>query len=80
MSKQTPIGSSSGLRQLNELRESLPVLIEVRFVRLGTSSDWHLCSTDEELDALIERVAPGHLLIAVPVLNLDQSGWTALQT
>jgi hypothetical protein len=80
MSQEVQIDTPPGRRQLEELRAALPVLVEVRFTRCARSSDWHVCSTDEELDALIERVAPGHLLIAVPVDRLDQRGWTQLRT
>ena len=80
MPKPPSIHSSTGLRQLADLRQALPVLVEVRFTRSGTSSDWHVCSTDEELDALIASVAPGHQFIAVSVERLDQAGWTKLTT
>jgi hypothetical protein len=36
-----------------------PVLIEVRFPRMGTSSDWYLFEEEEQLDQLFERLASG---------------------
>jgi hypothetical protein len=36
-----------------------PVLVEVRFPRCGTSSDWYLCTEEEELEKILERLAPG---------------------
>jgi hypothetical protein len=39
--------------------EKPPVLVEVRFPNMATSSDWYLCEDEEEFDAILERVAPG---------------------
>ena len=39
--------------------EKPPVLVEVRFPHMGTSSDWFLCDDATELDAILERVGPG---------------------
>jgi hypothetical protein len=36
-----------------------PILVEVRFPRMGTSPDWHLCESASEVDSIWERVAPG---------------------
>jgi hypothetical protein len=36
-----------------------PILVEVRFPRMGTSPDWHLCESVSEIEAIWERVAPG---------------------
>ena len=36
-----------------------PVLVEVRFPNMGTSSDWFLCEDAAELDAVLERLGPG---------------------
>lgn len=40
-------------------RDRPPVIIEVRFPRMGTSSDWYLFETEEELERLHERLGPG---------------------
>ena len=40
-------------------RDRAPILVEVRFPRMGTSSDWYLFETEEELDHLRQRLAPG---------------------
>ena len=38
---------------------SPPVLVEVRFPQAGTSPDWFLCEEEEELEQIVERLAPG---------------------
>lgn len=38
---------------------SPPVLVEVRFSAAGASPDWHLFEKVEELDKLLESLAPG---------------------
>jgi hypothetical protein len=74
------VGTPAGQQVLQALRDALPVLIEVRFQRAGTSSDWHVCSTDEELDELLGRIAPDHRLLAVSVGKLSQEGWSQFLT
>ncbi len=39
--------------------EKPPVLVEVRFPKMGTSSDWFLCENTSALDAILERLGPG---------------------
>ena len=39
--------------------EKPPVLVEVRFPKMGTSSDWFLCEDAAALDAILERLGPG---------------------
>ena len=41
------------------LEEKSPVLVEVRFPHMGTSSDWFLCEDATEVDAVVARVEPG---------------------
>jgi len=36
-----------------------PVLVEVRFPNSGTSPDWYLCEEEEQLEQILERLAPG---------------------
>ena len=36
-----------------------PVLVEVRFPKMGTSSDWFLCEEVADLDTILERLGPG---------------------
>ena len=36
-----------------------PVLVEVRFPHMGTSSDWHLCDDLDDLDPILDRLGPG---------------------
>lgn len=39
--------------------EKPPVLVEVRFPKMGTSSDWFLCENAADLDVILERLGPG---------------------
>jgi hypothetical protein len=39
--------------------EKPPVLVEVRFPNMGTSSDWFLCPDPVALDAILDRLGPG---------------------
>ena len=59
--------SESRLKERTEARAAVaalfartpPLLVEVRFPGMATSSDWHLLEDEEELDALLERLGPG---------------------
>ena len=39
--------------------EKPPVLVEVRFPKMGASSDWILCEDVAALDAILDRLGPG---------------------
>ncbi len=39
--------------------EKPPVLVEVRFPRMGTASDWFLCENAAALEAILDRLGPG---------------------
>jgi hypothetical protein len=39
--------------------EKPPVLVEVRFPKMGTSSDWFLCENMAALDVILDRLGPG---------------------
>src|SRR5437660_4840862 len=39
--------------------EKPPVLVEVRFPKMGASSDWFLCPDGLALDAILDRLGPG---------------------
>jgi hypothetical protein len=39
--------------------EKPPVLVEVRFPMMGTSSDWFLCDDMAALDVILGRLGPG---------------------
>jgi len=41
------------------LDEKPPVLAEVRFPKMGTSSDWYLCEDAAALGAVLDRLGPG---------------------
>jgi hypothetical protein len=36
-----------------------PVLVEVRFPNMGTSSDWFLCEDEDDLGPILDRLGPG---------------------
>ena len=40
--------------------EKPPVLVEVRFPHMGTSSDWFLCEDATDLDPIFDRLANHH--------------------
>ena len=39
--------------------EKPPALVEVRFPKMGTSSDWFLCEDADALDAVLDLLGPG---------------------
>jgi hypothetical protein len=36
-----------------------PVLVEVRFPKMGTSPDWFLCDDQDDLAPILDRLGPG---------------------
>jgi len=36
-----------------------PVLVEVRFLRMGTPSDWFLCDDEREFSTVLDRLGIG---------------------
>jgi len=52
---------SEGQRKLlhDFFEEKAPVLVEVRFPRMGTSPDWYLCDTEADFDSVWERLGTG---------------------
>ena len=55
------------------LDESPPVLVEVRFPHAATSSDWHLCEDEEQLDRMLDRLGPGAELHISSVWDLKNA-------
>ena len=52
--------ANTALAAIGELfDEKPPVLVEVRFPKMGTSSDWFLCENVTALDAILDRLGPG---------------------
>jgi hypothetical protein len=39
--------------------EKPPILVEVRFPKMGTSSDWFFCENKAALDVILDRLGPG---------------------
>jgi len=50
-----------------------PILVEVRFPRMGTSSDWYLCEEESELFALVNRLGAGAEIHLSSVWDLRNS-------
>jgi hypothetical protein len=60
MRRSTPSDTSSVLAAVGRLfDEKPPVLIEVRFPKMGTSSDWFFCEDAAAFDAVLGRLGPG---------------------
>jgi hypothetical protein len=36
-----------------------PVMVEVRFPKMGTTPDWYLCEEEDHLKPILERLGPG---------------------
>jgi len=53
-----------------------PVLVEVRFPRMGTSSDWHLLEEEDELESIWEPLASGAELILRSVWDVHEARGT----
>jgi hypothetical protein len=59
--------STSSLSDMSSVRsaaeklfaEKPPVLVEVRFPKMGTSPDWFLCGDGDELEPILGRLAAG---------------------
>jgi hypothetical protein len=57
-----------------------PVLVEVRFPRMGTSSDWFLCEDRDELGPILDRLGPGVEVRLSSVWDIqDPSGGVVLR-
>jgi len=54
---KSEVGDAEKIASLFET--SRPILVEVRFPRSGTSSDWYLCDEVEEFQAIVAKVAAG---------------------
>ena len=51
-----------------------PILVKVRFPGVATSPDWHLCEEEEELNRIMENLAPGVELRLSSVWDLKNTG------
>jgi hypothetical protein len=59
------LGYDSVLAAVEKLfDEKPPLLVEVRFPKMGTSSDWFLCENADALDAILDRLGPGRKSIS----------------
>jgi hypothetical protein len=53
--------------------EKPPVLVEIRFPKMGASSDWFLCEDAAALDAVLDRLGPGAEVHLNSVWDLKKS-------
>jgi hypothetical protein len=51
-----PISAEARYAVTSLFQDAPAVLVEVRFPRCGTSSDWYLCDDEEQLDKIVERI------------------------
>jgi hypothetical protein len=63
------------LRKLasDAFEEGEPLLVEVRFPRMGTSPDWYLCQEEEELERILARLSPNVEIYVSSVWDLVNS-------
>jgi hypothetical protein len=74
MNQQSLLESGEVRKQMNSLiRNTPPVLVEVRFPKAATCSDWYLCQEESELDDIIERLGPGSEVHVSSVWDLTNS-------
>lgn len=71
--------SPEGQRLRARLYDKLPLLIEVSFRGCETSSDWFVCSTDDQLDELLARLPADREIFAVCVDELKSERWMRLR-
>ncbi len=71
MSKVLSPETTEAQAALARLFENPPVLVEVRFPRMGTSPDWYLCEEEEELLGILNRLGAGTEVHVSSVWELD---------
>ncbi|HYT87699.1 MAG TPA: hypothetical protein VEL76_03170 [Gemmataceae bacterium] len=74
MSKILSPETTEARAALSGLFENAPVLVEVRFPRMGTSSDWYFVEEEEEFTALLNRLGAGVEVRLASVWDLDLDG------
>jgi len=80
MTPRAKLGTAAARDLVARLGDRLPLLVEVRFPGCGTSSDWYVCSTDEQWQELLARFPSGRTLVVKSVNDLNQAGWDVLET
>lgn len=80
MTTRAKLGTAAARDLVAKLAEQLPLLVEVRFPGCGTSSDWYVCSTDEQWEELLARFPSDRILVVKSVRDLNQDGWDVLET
>jgi hypothetical protein len=75
MNSLTPSLTEPQRAALSELFEqNRPVLVEVRFPRMGTSPDWYLCEAMTEFEPLWDRLGSGAEVHLHSVWDLQNVG------
>ena len=57
-------------RIVSLIRNSPPILVEVRFPNAATSPDWYLCEEESDLDEIMDRLGVGCEIHASSVWDL----------
>jgi hypothetical protein len=74
MSKALIVASDEARRLVAALFDNAPpVLVEVRFPHMSTSPDWYLLEEEEQLEPILERLAPGVELYVSSVWDLKNT-------
>jgi hypothetical protein len=50
-----------------------PVLVKVRFPKMGTSPDWFLCDSEEDLSPILNRLGQGAEVLLSSMWDLRNS-------
>jgi hypothetical protein len=74
MSRAVSPESTEGRAALAKLFENTPVLVEVRFPRMGTSPDWYFLEEEDEFASLLNRLGSGAEVHLVSVWDLEFEG------
>jgi hypothetical protein len=60
--------------------EKPPILVEVRFPKMGTSPDWFLCEDEDDLAAVLDRLGSGVEVHLHSVWDLRNPGGAVVLT
>jgi hypothetical protein len=72
MSQCLELGSVEANNAISALfSDSPPILIEVRFPRMGTSPDWYLCDDPQELVEIVDKLGASEELHLSSVWDLQ---------
>ncbi|MBY0513563.1 MAG: hypothetical protein K2P78_06585 [Gemmataceae bacterium] len=69
-------GDREAIRRL--FAEKPPVLVEVRLSNAGTSPDWFLCQSKDDLEPILNRLGPGAVVRLSSVWDLRNANGTVV--